>query len=72
MRIFLRIAVIAYISYLAIALLLITPALNILPHRYLADTFDRELHTGWVLLNPFTLSLDISNASWTIAVASAL
>jgi Domain of Unknown Function (DUF748) len=58
-RTFLRVAALAYISYLAIALLLISPALNILPHRYLQDTFGRELQTGWVLLNPFTLSLDV-------------
>ena len=26
------------------------------------DTYDRQLETGWVLLNPFTISLDISDA----------
>ncbi len=62
MRTFLRAVAIIYIVYLAIALLLISPALNILPHKYLQDTYGRELQTGWVLLNPFTLSLDISEA----------
>lgn len=61
-RTVLRITALVYIAYLAIALLLISPALNILPHRYLNDTFGRELQTGWVLFNPFTLSLDIHDA----------
>jgi hypothetical protein len=61
-RIFLRVIAITYITYLAVALLLITPALNLLPHKYLKDNYDRELQTGWVLLNPFALSLDISEA----------
>ena len=59
---FLRVAAIIYLSYLIITLLVISPALNLLPHKYMHDTYDRELDTGWVLLNPFTLSLDISDA----------
>ncbi|MCB1689780.1 MAG: DUF748 domain-containing protein [Halioglobus sp.] len=62
MRTFLRVVAITYLVYLAIALLLISPALNLLPHKYLKDNYGRELQTGWVLLNPFTLSLDISEA----------
>ena len=62
MRTFLRVAAIAYGIYLALALLVITPALNILPQKYLADNYSRELTTDWVLLNPFKLSLDISEA----------
>ncbi|CAA0101431.1 Uncharacterised protein [Halioglobus japonicus] len=62
MRTFLRVLAITYVVYLAIFLLLITPALNILPHKYLKDNYGRELQTGWILLNPFTLSLDISDA----------
>ena len=61
-HIFLRVAAIMYLSYLIITLLVISPALNLLPHKYMHDTYDRELDTGWVLLNPFTLSLDISDA----------
>jgi hypothetical protein len=61
-RIFLRVIAITYIAYLAIALLLISPVLNVLPHRYVQDTYGRELQTGWVLFNPFTLSLDVSEA----------
>lgn len=62
MRIFLRIAAIFYLVYLAIALLLISPLLNFLPQWYMQDTYHRQLQTGWVLLNPFKLSLDISEA----------
>lgn len=62
MRKLLRVAVIAYVSYLVIALLVVTPALNVLPHWFLKDTYSRELRTGWVLFNPFTLSLDIHDA----------
>jgi hypothetical protein len=58
----LRVAATLYVAYLALALLLISPALNVLPHWYLQDTYGRELHTGWVLFNPFTLSLDVSEA----------
>lgn len=59
MRKFFRVAVIAYVTYLALALLVITPALNILPHNYVKDTWGRDLRTGWVLFNPFKVSLDI-------------
>lgn len=62
MRTFLRVAAIIYGAYLAIALLVISPALNLLPHWYLQDTYGRELRTGWVLFNPFKISLDISEA----------
>lgn len=61
-RLLLRVVAFTYIAYLAFALLLVSPALNVLPHRYLQDTYGRELQTGWVLFNPFTLSLDISEA----------
>jgi len=64
-RTVLRIAAIAYIVYLALALLVITPALNVLPHRYINDTYGWQLRTGWVLLNPFKLSLDIREAELT-------
>ena len=62
-RTFLRVAVFMYLAYLAIALLVISPALNVLPHWYMQDSYGRELRTGWILLNPFKLSLDISEAA---------
>jgi len=61
-RNFLRVAVIVYVAYLATALLVISPVLNLLPHWYMQDTYGRELRTGWVLFNPFKISLDISEA----------
>jgi len=66
----LRVVVIAYIAYLALTLLVATPALNVLPHKYMKDTYGRELRTGWVLLNPFTLSLDIRDAELLDATGS--
>ena len=63
MRTTLRIAVIIYITYLAITLLVISPLLNFLPHKYMQDNYGRELKTGWVLLNPFKVSLDINEAA---------
>ena len=65
MQKFLRIAAIIYITYVAIALLIITPALNYFPHKYVQDTYGRQLHTGWVLLNPFIISLGVSKAELT-------
>ena len=62
---FLRIAAIIYIAYVAIALLIITPALNYFPHKYVQDTYGRQLHTNWVLLNPFIISLGVSKAELT-------
>ena len=60
MRTTLRVAAIAYITWLVIALLIITPLLNILPHRFIENNFGRELQTKWVILNPFKLSLDVA------------
>lgn len=62
MRTIFRVAVIAYVTYLALALLVITPALNFLPHKYVKDAWGRQLQTGWVLFNPFTVSLDVRDA----------
>ncbi|MEM0912261.1 MAG: DUF748 domain-containing protein [Pseudomonadota bacterium] len=65
MRTFFRVAVIAYAVYLAIALLIISPALNYFPHRYIEDNYGWDLQTKWVVLNPFKLSLDISEFDLT-------
>lgn len=62
MRTTLRAVAITYIAYLVITLLIITPLLNILPHRFVEKNFGRELHTKWVILNPFKLSLDVAEA----------
>jgi hypothetical protein len=54
---------IIYIAYLAIVVLVITPALNFLPPWYVKQTFGRQLHTELVLFNPFTLALDVRQAA---------
>ena len=58
-----RYAGIAYLVYLGLALLIVTPLLNFLPHKYVRDNYDRELDTRFVWLNPFSLSLDIHEAA---------
>ncbi len=59
----LRVLAIVYAIYLFFALVIATPALNILPHNYIRDTYGWTLDTGWVVLNPFKLSLDVSDAA---------
>lgn len=53
---------IAYFAYLAIALLVIMPALNFLPRWYVKQTLGRELHSEIILFNPFSLSLEVRGA----------
>ncbi|MFT4613868.1 MAG: hypothetical protein ACI9NT_001009 [Bacteroidia bacterium] len=55
----LKLTLIVYVIYLVLALLVITPALNIFPARYVQDNYDRDLQIRLVWLNPFTLSLEI-------------
>ncbi len=61
MRSILRALAIAYGVYLALTLLIVTPALNLLPAKYVQDNYGRELQTEWVVLNPFKLSLDLKS-----------
>ncbi|GAB5450328.1 MAG: DUF748 domain-containing protein [Halioglobus sp.] len=61
MRSTLRGLAIAYGIYLALTLLIVTPALNLLPAKYVHDNYGRELQTEWVVLNPFKLSLDLKS-----------
>ena len=56
---FIKVAAIIYAAYLALALLIVTPALNLLPHWYVEKTWGRQLQSGWILLNPLTLSLEL-------------
>ncbi|RLA49495.1 MAG: hypothetical protein DRR04_00180 [Gammaproteobacteria bacterium] len=62
MRTIMRTLAIFYIVYLAIVVLVITPALNFLPSRIVQQTFGRQLHTEMVLFNPFTLALEVRQA----------
>lgn len=59
MRRFIRILAVSYLIYLAVVLLLITPALNFLPAKYVKQYLDRDLQTDFIVFNPFTLSLDL-------------
>ena len=62
MRLIIRVLAGLYIAYLAVAVLVILPALNFLPHWYVKQAFERELHTRIILFNPFTLALEVRHA----------
>jgi hypothetical protein len=49
---------IAYVIYLAFCVLVLLPALNILPARYVEETYGRRLTSEIILFNPFSLSLE--------------
>jgi hypothetical protein len=55
----LRILAIGYASYLALVLLVITPALNLLPPWLVKKYLGREFHSEIIWFNPFTLSLEL-------------
>ncbi len=59
MKKILRILAIIYISYLALVLLVITPALNLLPPWLAEKYLGREFHSEFIWFNPFTLSLEL-------------
>lgn len=63
MKKLLRYSFITYLVYLALALVVVTPLLNILPHSYLREHYGRELTTKFVWFNPFTLSLEVREAA---------
>lgn len=54
---------IAYAVYLACSVLIVLPALNILPHRFLQDHYGRQLGTELILFNPFTLAVEVREAT---------
>ena len=62
MRLVLRSLAFIYLAYLAIALLLVLPALNFLPHWYVKNQLGRELHSEIILFNPFTIALEVRKA----------
>ncbi len=55
--------IITYTVYLACSMLILLPALNILPHRFLQDQYGRQLTTELILFNPFTLALQVREAA---------
>ena len=54
-----RIPAIIYVSYLALVLLVVTPALNLLPGWAVKKYLGRDFHSEFVWFNPFTLSLEM-------------
>jgi uncharacterized protein involved in outer membrane biogenesis len=58
-RKFIRILGICYLAYLAIVLVIITPALNFLPAWAVEKYLGRQLQSEFTYFNPFTLSLEV-------------
>lgn len=71
MRKVLRILGIGYLIYLALVLLVITPALNLLPPWLAKKHLGREFHSEFTWFNPFKLSLETRNAELQERDASA-
>ena len=63
MRLILRVLVGLYLAYLAVVVLVLTPALNFLPAWYTKTELGRELRSEIILFNPFTLALEVRGAS---------
>lgn len=59
MKKIIRILGICYLVYLAIVLVIITPALNLLPAWAVEKYLGRQLHSEFTYFNPFTLSLEV-------------
>ena len=62
MKLILRVLLGLYIFYLVLVVLVVNPALNILPAWYMKKTYDRDLHSEIILFNPFTLALEVRQA----------
>jgi glycopeptide antibiotics resistance protein len=62
-RLILRLLAGAYLAYIAVVVLLLTPALNFLPGWYVKKQFGRELYSEIILFNPFTIALEVRGAS---------
>ena len=62
MQLVLRSLAFIYLAYLAIALLIVLPALNFLPQWYVKNQLGRELHSEIILFNPFTIALEVRKA----------
>ena len=63
MKKFIRILGISYLAYLVIVLVIITPALNLLPSWAVKKYLGRELHSEFTYFNPFTLSLEVGKTA---------
>ncbi len=58
-----RILAIIYASYLALVLLVVTPALNLLPGWAVKKYLGRDFHSEIIWFNPFTLSLELNKTA---------
>ncbi|MEM8561646.1 MAG: DUF748 domain-containing protein [Pseudomonadota bacterium] len=63
MKKFIRILGICYIAYLIIVLVIVTPALNLLPSWAVKKYLGRDLESGFNYFNPFTLSLELGKTA---------
>ncbi|PLW83093.1 hypothetical protein CWI75_06640 [Kineobactrum sediminis] len=63
MRQTIKAAAIAYVTYLALSILVLLPALNFLAPSLARDYLNRELSTELILFNPFTLGLEVRQAA---------
>ena len=58
----LKVSIIIYGLYVAISLLIILPALNLLAPRLVHEQLKRTLKTEIILFNPFTMALVVREA----------
>lgn len=54
---------IAFLVYIAVSVLLVLPALNIITPRVVQESLNRELRSEIILFNPFTLAVEIRRAT---------
>ena len=57
-----KIAGLVYVSYVAISLFIVLPALNLLAPRVVQEQLNRTLKTEIILYNPFTMALEVRRA----------
>ncbi|MBE9539388.1 MAG: DUF748 domain-containing protein [Proteobacteria bacterium] len=58
-----RYLAIGFLGYVALSVLIILPALNIITPRVVHETLGRELRSEIILFNPFTLAVEIRHAT---------
>ncbi|HEY7776131.1 MAG TPA: DUF748 domain-containing protein, partial [Kineobactrum sp.] len=63
MRQIIKAALLAYLGYLALSILVLLPALNVLAPWLARDYLHRELGTELIIFNPFTLTLEVREAT---------
>ena len=61
-RLLTRIVIGAYLAWLVLTLLVAMPALNFLAPWFMQTQYGRELRTDIILVNPFTLAVEVRGA----------